>query len=161
MDSLEFVRSLLDDVVLGSSSPPSSSSSSSPIVRLSKIPGIELIPFAYRILLESLIRNGNFEDAVKILRKAASSGPPMDGYPISGDPFWNFVDGVAVDEKTTKEELAVEIKFRPSRVWFQDYSGLSALLDLAALRDAAVAGGLDAEKVFYIDLFNDFFLYLC
>ena len=40
-----------------------------------------------------------------------------------------------------------EIPFRPSRVILQDFTGVPAVVDLAALRDAMVEMGGDPEKV--------------
>ena len=41
----------------------------------------------------------------------------------------------------------IEIPFRPSRVILQDFTGVPAVVDLAALRDAMVEMGGDPEKV--------------
>ncbi len=41
----------------------------------------------------------------------------------------------------------VEIAFRPSRVLMQDFTGVPAVVDLAAMRDAMVALGGDPQKI--------------
>src|SRR5215217_7343773 len=40
-----------------------------------------------------------------------------------------------------------EISFRPARVLMQDFTGVPAVVDLAAMRDAMAALGADPEKI--------------
>ena len=194
--NLDYLNSLIEELKLeqlGELSETStstscivSSSSSSPLsfVNLSRVEGINRLPFAHRIILESLIRNRNFEDAAKIIdslpkiddeENRADDGD--DDNDDERDKIWNFDETreAASSEQTTRTDLrsaglkpdtassksidaatkatndgaagGVEIRFRPSRVLFQDFSCLSSLLDLAALRDAAVESGFDPEKV--------------
>ena len=75
------------------------------------------IPFSIRILLENLLR---FED---------------DRTVRSGD-----IEYVAKWDPAAK---AREIQFRPARVLLQDFTGVPALCDLAAMRDALRAMGAD------------------
>ena len=84
------------------------------------LPGLDQKPLAIRLIVENLLRNedGASVKAEDIRRVAASS---------SGD--------------------VNEIAFRPSRVLMQDYAGTPALIDLAALRDKAVAVGLAPESI--------------
>jgi len=79
------------------------------------------LPYSIRILLEGALR-GN------------------DGFLISEDDIRNIASWTADGERG-------EIPFRPSRVILQDFTGVPAVVDLAALRDAMVEMGGDAEKV--------------
>jgi aconitate hydratase len=79
------------------------------------------LPYTIRILLEGALR-GN------------------DGFLISEDDIRNIASWTADGERG-------EIPFRPSRVILQDFTGVPAVVDLAALRDAMVEMGGDAEKV--------------
>src|SRR5215210_765560 len=77
------------------------------------------IPFSIRILLENLLR---FED---------------DRTVRSTD-----IEYVAKWDPTAKPR---EIQFRPARVLLQDFTGVPAVCDLAAMRDALRAMGSDAS----------------
>lgn len=79
------------------------------------------LPYSIRILLEGALR-GN------------------DGFLISENDIRNIAAWTADGERD-------EIPFRPSRVILQDFTGVPAVVDLAALRDAMVEMGGDAEKV--------------
>ena len=79
------------------------------------------LPYSIRILLEGAIR-GN------------------DGFLVTEQDVRNIAGWQANGERG-------EIPFRPSRVILQDFTGVPAVVDLAALRDAMVAMGGDAEKV--------------
>lgn len=79
------------------------------------------LPYSIRILLEGALR-GN------------------DGFLVTEQDVRNIASWQANSER-------VEIPFRPSRVILQDFTGVPAVVDLAALRDAMVEMGGDAEKV--------------
>jgi len=83
---------------------------------------IKRLPFSLRILLENLLRN---EDGVSVTRD----------------------DIAALANWDPQAEPAVEIAFTPSRVILQDFTGIPALADLAAMRDAMVELGGDPEKI--------------
>ena len=128
-------------------------------MNLARVEGIGRLPFAHRIVLESLIRNQSFDDAAKLIERIPSEDqrqrPMQNG---DDDDMWNF-DARRTSDNSKSHSSShsssdtslgagdVEIRFHPSRVLFQDFSCLSSLLDLAALRDAAVDSGIDAEKV--------------
>ena len=70
-----------------------------------ELPGeAERLPYTLRILLENALRNGEDADAEALL-----------GWTPSADP-------------------ADEISFRPARVLLQDFTGVPAIVDLAAMR---------------------------
>jgi aconitate hydratase len=69
------------------------------------------LPFSLKILLENLLRN---EDGESILAKD-----------IEALATWN-----------AKDEPSQEIAFTPARVVMQDFTGVPAVVDLAAMRDA-------------------------
>ncbi len=86
--------------------------------------GVELekLPFTTRILLENLLR---FEDGVSVTREQIEAVARWDP---------------AADPDT-------EIAFRPARVLLQDFTGVPAVVDLAALRDAMAEMGGDPDKI--------------
>jgi len=79
------------------------------------------LPYSIRILLEGALR-GN------------------DGFLVSETDIRNIARWTPHGERG-------EIPFRPSRVILQDFTGVPAVVDLAALRDAMVEMGGDPEKV--------------
>jgi aconitate hydratase len=80
------------------------------------------LPFSLRILLENLLRN---EDGVAVLEKD-----------VLGLAAWN-----------PKAAPETEIAFHPARVVLQDFTGVPAVVDLAAMRDAMAAMGGDPKKI--------------
>ena len=80
------------------------------------------LPFSLRILLENLLRN---EDGAFVKRED-----------IEGLATWNVKAG---DER--------EIAFRTSRVLLQDFTGVPAVVDLAAMRDAITRLGGDPTRI--------------
>ncbi len=80
------------------------------------------LPFATRILLENLLRRENGVDVT------ASDIEAIIGWQPEAVP-------------------SVEIAFMPARVLLQDFTGVPAVVDLAAMRDAMVAMDGDAAKI--------------
>ncbi|MGX7708666.1 aconitate hydratase AcnA [Methylobacterium sp. Gmos1] len=87
------------------------------------LPDASRLPFSMKVLLENLLR---YEDD-RSVKKAD----------IEAVVGWL--------ENRGKTE--VEIAFRPSRVLMQDFTGVPAVVDLAAMRDAMVALGGDPQKI--------------
>ena len=79
------------------------------------------LPYSIRVLLEGALRN-------------------CDGFLITEKDVRNIAEWKANGARG-------EIPFRPSRVILQDFTGVPAVVDLAALRDAMVEMGGDPEKV--------------
>jgi aconitate hydratase len=80
------------------------------------------LPYSLKVLLENLLR---FEDGVNVTR--------------------NDIEALlAWDPAATPSH---EIAFTPSRVILQDFTGVPCVVDLAAMRDAIVRLGGDAERV--------------
>jgi aconitate hydratase len=92
------------------------------IYRLAAVDGSENLPYSLKVLLENLLRN---EDGVNItadhIRALASWDP--------------------------KAEPDTEIQFTPARVILQDLTGVPAVVDLAAMREAMRALGGDPTKI--------------
>ncbi|MDH3768579.1 MAG: aconitase family protein, partial [Gammaproteobacteria bacterium] len=88
------------------------------IFRLDSIEGIKLerLPYSLKILLENLLRH-------------------EDGVDVAAD------DIQALANWQPKATPSQEIAFTPSRVIMQDFTGVPAVVDLAAMRDAIVALG--------------------
>ncbi len=83
---------------------------------------IDHLPFSLKILLENLLRH---EDGVTVTRDD-----------IKALACW--------DPKAAPDR---EIAFRPSRVLLQDFTGVPAIVDLAAMRDAMKRLGGDPTKI--------------
>jgi len=88
----------------------------------SGLKGISHLPFSLKVLLENLLRN-------------------EDGKIVTTE------DILAVAGWGKKYPQKREIAFRPGRVLMQDYTGVPAVVDLAAMRDAVVAAGGDPSVV--------------
>ncbi|HSM19244.1 MAG TPA: aconitase family protein, partial [Hyphomicrobiales bacterium] len=84
--------------------------------------GISRLPFSLKVLLENLLR---FED----------------GRTVRAD------DIRAMAKWLKRRKSDREIAFRPARVLMQDLTGVPAVVDLAAMRDAMTALGGDARKI--------------
>jgi aconitate hydratase len=80
------------------------------------------LPYSLKILLENLLR---FEDGVSVTR----------------------ADIEALLEWDPQATPSHEIAFTPARVILQDFTGVPCVVDLAAMRDAIVRLGGDAERV--------------
>src|SRR5436189_529670 len=75
------------------------------------------LPYTLRVLLENVLRNGDEADVEAVAR-------------------WD-----------AKAEPANEISFAPSRVLLQDLTGVPAVVDLAAMRNAMADLGGDPERI--------------
>ena len=85
--------------------------------------GIAQLPYSMKVLLENLLRN---EDGRSVTKESIQA--------IAG---W----------LTDKGKAGVEIAYRPARVLMQDFTGVPAVVDLAAMRDAMAALGGDPQKI--------------
>ena len=109
--------------------------------------------------LDSISTSGK-EFKIFSLKKAESNG--LDGIsklPISLkvllENLLRHEDGVSVDEKQIlaikdwlkNKKSNTEIAYRPARVLMQDYTGIPAVADLAAMRDAVKNKNKDPEKI--------------
>lgn len=83
---------------------------------------VDRLPYSLKILLENLLRHADDEDVT-----------PDD---IAALANWN-----------PKAAPSHEIAFTPGRVIMQDFTGVPAVVDLAAMRDAVVKLGGDAGKI--------------
>ena len=61
---------------------------------------------------------------------------------IDNDPIWVDIENGECQEKA-------EIAFRPARVLMQDYTGIPAVADLAAMRDAVKLKKIDPKKIVF------------
>jgi aconitate hydratase len=93
-----------------------------PAAEKNGVKGISRLPYSMKVLLENLLRN-------------------EDGRTVKKD------DILAVSKWLKKRALEHEIAFRPARVLMQDFTGVPAVVDLAAMRNAMQALGGDAEKI--------------
>lgn len=84
--------------------------------------GISRLPFSLKVLLENLLR---FED----------------GRTVTAD------DIKAMAEWLVNHKSSREIAYRPARVLMQDFTGVPAVVDLAAMRDATAMLGGDPAKI--------------
>ena len=85
--------------------------------------GISRLPVSMKVLLENLLRH-------------------EDGVTVREDDLKAFSTWVE-----NKGQVQHEISFRPARVLMQDFTGVPAVVDLAAMRDALAKLGGDAQKI--------------
>ncbi len=84
--------------------------------------GISRLPFSLKVLLENLLRH-------------------EDGRSVTKEDIQGFAQWLKT--KTSEKEIA----FRPARVLMQDFTGVPAVVDLAAMRDAMKNLGGDPKKI--------------
>jgi aconitate hydratase len=84
--------------------------------------GIDTLPYSIRVLLENLLR---YEDGKTVTRE----------------------DIEAVANWDPAATPSTEIAFRPSRVLLQDFTGVPAVVDLAAMRDQFAKMGGDPSRI--------------
>jgi len=80
------------------------------------------LPYSIKVLLENVLR---LEDGVSVSREAIEA---IAGWDAAATP-------------------SVEIPFQPARVLMQDFTGVPAVVDLAAMRDAMAEIGGDPEAI--------------
>lgn len=83
---------------------------------------ISTLPYSIRVLLEACLRN-------------------VDGFVVNADDVNNLANWKA------EAPAQVEVPFKPGRVVLQDFTGVPAVVDLAALRSAMVRMGGDPTKI--------------
>ncbi|WP_417316693.1 aconitate hydratase AcnA [Emcibacter sp.] len=88
-----------------------------------KIGDVSRLPYTLKVLLENLLR---YEDGVTV---------------STGD-----VQAIA-DWQKNRGKDSREIQYRPARVLMQDFTGVPAVVDLAAMRNAMVDLGGDPQKI--------------
>src|SRR5208283_4909461 len=92
------------------------------IYRLDAVDGSHNLPFSLKILLENLLRN--------------TDGTNVTAEQVTALAHWD-----------PKQEPDTEIQFTPARVILQDLTGVPAVVDLAAMREAMQALGGDPTKI--------------
>ena len=93
-----------------------------PALEKAGFPNVSRLPYSLKILLENLLR-----------REDARFVDPEDIQALAG---WDVCSG-----------MQKEIAFTPARVLLQDFTGVPAVVDLAAMRDGIVKLGGDPRKV--------------
>src|SRR5437899_6619865 len=93
-----------------------------PAAEKNGLKGISKLPYSMKVLLENLLRN-------------------EDDRTVKKD------DILAVAKWLKRRALEHEIAYRPARVLMQDFTGVPAVVDLAAMRDAMQAMGEDPRKI--------------
>jgi aconitate hydratase len=84
--------------------------------------GVSRLPFSMKVLLENLLRHEDGRTITKALIEAV--------------PAW-------LEDRGLK---GVEIAYRPARVLMQDFTGVPAVVDLAAMRDGIKALGATPKR---------------
>ncbi len=97
------------------------------IYRLSRledqgIAKVSNLPFSIRVLLEAVLRN-------------------CDGYQVTEEDVRNLATWNAA------KPAPLEVPFKPARVILQDFTGVPAIVDLAAMRDGMRSLGGDPKKI--------------
>ncbi len=90
--------------------------------KLSQYGNIESLPYSIKVLLESVLRN-------------------VDGHVVNEEDVMRLA---GYDARTVGD---VELPFKPARVLLQDFTGVPAVVDLAALRSAMKRMGGDPKKI--------------
>ncbi|HWK87324.1 MAG TPA: aconitate hydratase AcnA [Xanthobacteraceae bacterium] len=93
-----------------------------PAAEKNGLAGISRLPFSMKVLLENLIRH---EDGRTVTKQ----------------------DIKAIADWAKKRRSDREIAFRPARVLMQDFTGVPAVVDLAAMRDAMKSLGGDPNRI--------------
>lgn len=89
---------------------------------LSSLGSLDRLPFSIKILLESVLRN-------------------FDGFAFTEE---NIKQLITWDPK---EKARTEVPYKPARVVLQDFTGVPAIVDLAAMRDTVKKLGGSPEKI--------------
>ena len=101
-------------------------SGSAYMYRLDKLteqfPGIERFPFSIKVMLESMLRE-------------------CDGFLVTKEDVERMAN---YDPKAPAKE---EVPFKPARVLLQDFTGVPAVVDLAAMRSAMARLGGDPDEI--------------
>uniref|UniRef100_A0A671VU66 Iron responsive element binding protein 2 n=1 Tax=Sparus aurata TaxID=8175 RepID=A0A671VU66_SPAAU len=84
-------------------------------------PRYDQLPLSIRVLLEAAIRN-------------------CDGFYTKEEDIQNILDW-------QQQQNKAEVPFSPARVLLQDFTGIPAMVDLAAMRDAVAKHGMDPSLV--------------
>jgi aconitate hydratase len=87
-----------------------------------KDPRLSKLPFSIRVLLESAVRN-------------------CDEFEVTKKDVENILNWESTSQSQT------EIPFKPARVILQDFTGVPAVVDLAAMRDAMARMGGDPSRI--------------
>jgi aconitate hydratase len=93
-----------------------------PVAEKNGLKGISRLPFSLKVLLENMLRH-------------------EDGRTVTKE------DILAVAQWLKTKTSDREIAFRPARVLMQDFTGVPAVVDLAAMRDAMKVLGGDPKKI--------------
>src|SRR5471032_3039019 len=93
-----------------------------PVAEKNGLKGISRLPFSLKVLLENMLRN-------------------EDGKTVTKEDLLGFANWLKT--KTSDRDVA----FRPTRVLMQDFTGVPAVVDLAAMRDAMEHLGGDPKKI--------------
>ncbi|KAF0313796.1 Cytoplasmic aconitate hydratase [Amphibalanus amphitrite] len=88
-------------------------------------PRYDQLPFSVRVLLESAVRC-------------------CDEFQVRSADVANILDWRA---NTSEDAAAVEVPFKPARVILQDFTGVPAVVDFAAMREAVRSLGGDPDKI--------------
>ena len=90
--------------------------------KLAKFGNVDRLPFSIKVLLEALLRT-------------------CDGYEVNPEDVENLAKWNA------KAPVRNELPFKPGRVILQDFTGVPAVVDLAAMRSAMARLGGDPKKI--------------
>jgi len=93
-----------------------------PVLEEGGLSGISQLPYSLKILLENLLRH-------------------EDNHTVTPD------DIHAIKSWLTTTKSSREIAYRPARVLMQDFTGVPAVVDLGAMRDAIKKMGGDPERI--------------
>ncbi|MEO5808103.1 aconitate hydratase AcnA [Devosia sp.] len=93
-----------------------------PLAEKNGLAGVTKLPGSMKVVLENLLR---FEDGITVTK----------------------ADILAIAEWLKTRTSEHEISYRPARVLMQDFTGVPAVVDLAAMRDATAKLGANPQKI--------------
>jgi aconitate hydratase len=88
---------------------------------IEKYPQVNKLPFSIRILLENALRN-------------------YDGFLVNDEHIENLINWNPKGSDTS-------VPYKPARVLMQDFTGVPAVVDIAAIRSEAIRKGKDGSKI--------------
>ena len=89
-----------------------------------RYPDVKKLPYSLKVLLENLLRN-------------------QDGSSVTEDDIAKLAQRATASDGGGDHEIA----YRPARVLMQDFTGVPAVVDLAAMRDAMLNLGADPKLI--------------
>ncbi|HIS40613.1 MAG TPA: aconitate hydratase AcnA [Candidatus Aphodovivens avistercoris] len=89
---------------------------------VSRVPGVEKLPYSLTVLLENVLRNAATDDEAELMARR-------------------------IVEAGCAGQVGEEVEFSPARVLFQDFTGVPVFVDFAAMREGCKNLGGDPKRI--------------